>query len=295
MAARFEQTRLRRLGNSLIGPLARLGLAGRRTHVLTVLGRKTGRPRSTPVQLIFLDGQRWLVAPYGEGDWVKNARAAGAVELTRARRTERVLVDEVGPEEAAPVLREYLRHTPIVKPYFDATADSPLRRSRPRRRATLSSGSAPVDSLGLRRQPSGVLVRVTMAHLDLSRAQVLAHRRRAGALDERLPPGRSSLERALGPACRTACRAPHCTRCKPAWRGSSRRPGRTRRSSRCGARGSARTVPRPEIDPRDARLELARRYLHVFGPTRPAAFAKWAGIGTADGRAACRSRGGDAS
>ena len=126
MAASFEQTRLRRLGNSLIGPLARLGLAGRRTHVLTVPGRKTGQPRSTPVQLIFLDGQRWLVAPYGEGDWVKNARAAGTVELTRARKTERVRVDEVGPEEAAPVLREYLRHTSIVKPYFDATKDSPL-------------------------------------------------------------------------------------------------------------------------------------------------------------------------
>jgi deazaflavin-dependent oxidoreductase (nitroreductase family) len=126
MAATFEQTRLRRLGNSLIGPLARLGLAGGRTHVLTVPGRKTGRRRSTPVQVLFLAGERWLVAPYGEGDWVKNARAAGAVELTRARRTERVRVDEVGPEEAAPVLREYLRHTPIVKPYFDAKADSPL-------------------------------------------------------------------------------------------------------------------------------------------------------------------------
>src|SRR5687768_6205066 len=126
MAATFEQTRLRRLGNSLIGPLARLGLAGRRTHVLTVPGRKTGRPRSTPVQLLFLDGERWLVAPYGEGDWVKNARAASAVELTRARKTERVRVDEVGPEEAAPVLREYLRRTPIVKPYFDATTDSSL-------------------------------------------------------------------------------------------------------------------------------------------------------------------------
>ena len=39
------------------------------------------------------------------------------------------------------------------------------------------------------------------------------------------------------------------------------------------------TVPPPEVDPRDARLELARRYLHVFGPTTPAAFATWAGIG----------------
>jgi deazaflavin-dependent oxidoreductase (nitroreductase family) len=126
VAATFEQTRLRRLGNGLVAPLARLGLAGRRTHVLTVAGRRTGAPRSTPVQLLFLNGERWLVAPYGAGDWVRNARAAGAVELTRARRTERVRVEEVGPEQAAPVLREYLRRTPIVKPYFDARSDSPL-------------------------------------------------------------------------------------------------------------------------------------------------------------------------
>jgi deazaflavin-dependent oxidoreductase (nitroreductase family) len=126
VAATFEQTRLRSLGNKLIAPLARLGLAGRRTHVLTVPGRKSGIPRSTPVQLLVLDGQRWLVAPYGEGDWVRNARAAGTVELTRARKTERLVVEEVGPEEAAPVLREYLRRTSIVKPYFDAAPDSPL-------------------------------------------------------------------------------------------------------------------------------------------------------------------------
>ena len=41
------------------------------------------------------------------------------------------------------------------------------------------------------------------------------------------------------------------------------------------------TVPPPEVDPRDARLELARRYLHVFGPTTPEAFAEWAGIALA--------------
>ncbi|NUT56782.1 MAG: nitroreductase family deazaflavin-dependent oxidoreductase [Thermoleophilia bacterium] len=126
MAATFRQTRLRRLGNALVLPLARLGLAGRRTHVLTVPGRRTGLPRSTPVQLLFLDGQRWLVAPYGVGDWVRNARAAGTVELRRGRRTERVPVVEVGAREAAPVLREYLRRTPIVRPYFDATTESPL-------------------------------------------------------------------------------------------------------------------------------------------------------------------------
>ncbi len=126
MAATFRQTRLRRFGSALIAPLARLGLAGRRAHVLTVVGRKSGSPHSTPVLLVLDGDERWLVAPYGEREWVKNARAAGEVELTRARKTTRHRVEEVGAEAAAPVLREYLRKTPVVKPYFDATADAPL-------------------------------------------------------------------------------------------------------------------------------------------------------------------------
>ena len=50
------------------------------------------------------------------------------------------------------------------------------------------------------------------------------------------------------------------------------------------------TVPRPEVDPRDVRLELARRYLHVFGPTTPEAFAEWAGIRSQRGVAAFDDR-----
>jgi deazaflavin-dependent oxidoreductase (nitroreductase family) len=126
VAATYRLTPLRRIGNLLIGPAARLGLAGRRTHVLSVVGRRTGRRYSTPVQLVLEDGRRWVVSPYGEREWVKNARAAGWVELTRALKTERVQVEEVGAEEAAPVLREYLRKIPIVKPYFDAGPDAPL-------------------------------------------------------------------------------------------------------------------------------------------------------------------------
>jgi deazaflavin-dependent oxidoreductase (nitroreductase family) len=118
VSKRFKQTQLRKLGNVLIAPLARLGLAGKRTHILTVTGRKTGKRYSTPVQLVFLDGARWLVSPYGERQWVKNARAAGTVELTRALRTERVRVQEVDPLTAARVLREYARKTPITRPYF---------------------------------------------------------------------------------------------------------------------------------------------------------------------------------
>ena len=121
----LRQEQLRRLGNLLIMPLARRGLAGKRTHVLTVLGRKSGRRRSTPVQLVIADTQRWLVSPYGEREWVKNARASGEVELTR-RGTTRHGIEEVGADEAAPILREYLRTTPIVKPYFDVDVDAPL-------------------------------------------------------------------------------------------------------------------------------------------------------------------------
>ena len=126
MAATFRQTWLRRLGNVLITPLARLGLAGKRTHILTVAGRKSGKKYSTPVMLVFHDGQRWLVAPYGERPWVQNARAAGSVELTRALRTERVAIEEADAPTAAPVLREYLRKTPITKPFFDASKDAPV-------------------------------------------------------------------------------------------------------------------------------------------------------------------------
>jgi deazaflavin-dependent oxidoreductase (nitroreductase family) len=126
MAATFRQTPLRRFGNMLVAPAARLGLAGKRTHVLTVVGRKTGRKYSTPVQLLFHDGQRWLVAPYGERPWVRNARAAGWVELTRALRTERARIEELDAQTAAPILREYLRKTPVTKAYFDANRDSPL-------------------------------------------------------------------------------------------------------------------------------------------------------------------------
>ena len=112
--------------NILITPLIRLGVTGKRLHILNVPGRKTGRRYSTPVSLVIDDGTRWLVAPYGEREWVKNARAAGEVGLTRARKTTTHAIEEVGPEEAAPVLRAYLRTARIARPFFDATPDAPL-------------------------------------------------------------------------------------------------------------------------------------------------------------------------
>jgi hypothetical protein len=58
-------------------------------YILTAPGRKSGRRFSTPVQLISDERGRWLVAPYGERSWVKNARAAGEIELARAGKCYR--------------------------------------------------------------------------------------------------------------------------------------------------------------------------------------------------------------
>jgi deazaflavin-dependent oxidoreductase (nitroreductase family) len=126
MARTFRLTPLRRVANVLMRLLLRLGLAPRTTMLLTVPGRRTGTPRSTPVILVEEDGQRWLVAPYGPVAWVHNVRAAGQVELSRGRHSETVRVEELAPEAAAPILKAYVQRVPITRPYFDAAPDAPL-------------------------------------------------------------------------------------------------------------------------------------------------------------------------
>ena len=120
----YRRSLWRRGLNELVRPLARLGLAGRSTHVLTVPGRESGRLWSTPVSIVRDGGERWLVAPYGERNWVKNARAAGWVELRRGRRRERLAVDEVDAERAVPVLREYYRRFRVTRPFFEVTLEA---------------------------------------------------------------------------------------------------------------------------------------------------------------------------
>jgi deazaflavin-dependent oxidoreductase (nitroreductase family) len=120
----YRKSYWRRALNSVVRPLARLGLTGPRTHLLTVRGRKTGKRWSTPVSIVAEDGKRWLVAPYGERNWVKNARAARQVELRRGRRDERLAVEELAPAEAVPVLRRYYELGRVTRPFFDVTLAS---------------------------------------------------------------------------------------------------------------------------------------------------------------------------
>jgi hypothetical protein len=76
------------------------------------------------VSIVRIGDERWLVAPYGERNWVRNARAAGWVELRRGRRSERLAVRELAPEAAVPVLREYLRRGWVTRPFFDVSLAS---------------------------------------------------------------------------------------------------------------------------------------------------------------------------
>ena len=108
----------------LVRPLAKLGLTGPRTHLLTVPGRMTGRLWSTPVSIVRMGDEQWLVAPYGDRNWVKNARAAGWVELRRGRRRERLRVEELASVDAVPVLREYYRLGRVTHPFFDVSLES---------------------------------------------------------------------------------------------------------------------------------------------------------------------------
>src|SRR5215831_2312529 len=87
--------------------LLRAGVKIGRMSLLTVRGRKSGQPRTTPVLIAEYDGHRFLVSTYGETNWVRNLRAAGEAILTRGRRSERILVIEMGAKEAAPMRRSF--------------------------------------------------------------------------------------------------------------------------------------------------------------------------------------------
>jgi deazaflavin-dependent oxidoreductase (nitroreductase family) len=121
----YESSLVKRLFNGLMKAAIRLGIKPKDTWVLSVPGRKTGKVHSTPVTLVEEGGRRWLVAPYGVVDWVKNARAAGKVGLRRGKHAEIVPVRELGPEEAAPVLKMYVERVPHPRPYFDNGPDAP--------------------------------------------------------------------------------------------------------------------------------------------------------------------------
>ncbi len=100
--------------NKVFIRMSRLGLSfgGESPVVLTVPGRKSGRPRSTPVTPMTVDGKRYVVGGFPRADWVQNVRAAGEVTLSRGRTQERARVVELSAEEARPLLRAFPGEVP---------------------------------------------------------------------------------------------------------------------------------------------------------------------------------------
>jgi deazaflavin-dependent oxidoreductase (nitroreductase family) len=126
----------RNVFNPIVAGLTRLGVGVAGSRVLEVKGRSSGRPRRTPVNLLELEGERYLVAPRGHTQWVRNLRAAREGTLVLGRRREPFRATELSDDDKEPVLRAYLRRWKWeVGSFFSgADADSPpeeLRRIAP--------------------------------------------------------------------------------------------------------------------------------------------------------------------
>ena len=98
----------RNLFNRLVRRLTRMGLSVRGSRELRVRGRASGEWRSTPVNLLVVDGQEYLVAPRGATQWVRNVRVAGGGELRLGRRVEAFSAEELADGDKAAILRPYL-------------------------------------------------------------------------------------------------------------------------------------------------------------------------------------------
>ena len=126
----------RHVFNPLVALLTRLGISVAGSRVLEVRGRKSGEPRRTPVNLLSYEGDRYLVAPRGHTQWVRNLRASGEGRLWLGRRSEAFTADELSDDEKPSLLRAYLKRWKFeVGAFFEGVgpdaSDEELRRIAP--------------------------------------------------------------------------------------------------------------------------------------------------------------------
>ena len=95
--------------NRSVAFMSRRGLSIWGSRVLAVRGRKSGEWRTTPVNLLTVDGQQYLLAPRGHVQWTHNMRAAGGGELRLGKRVDTFTATEVGDDDKVPLLRAYLK------------------------------------------------------------------------------------------------------------------------------------------------------------------------------------------
>jgi deazaflavin-dependent oxidoreductase (nitroreductase family) len=117
--------------NKLFGRLVGLGLAPRYNYLVEVRGRRTGRTYSAPINVVDVGTRRFLVAPRGRTEWVRNAEAAGDVVLKRGGSRRRFRLRPVAGDEKLDILKTYLdRYKVAVQRYFPVRAGSEARAFR---------------------------------------------------------------------------------------------------------------------------------------------------------------------
>ena len=115
-----------RVFNRVYGFLVGAGLGFSYNYLLRVRGRKTGKIYSTPIDLLELNEKRYLVAPRGRTQWVRNAEAAGEVTLKKGRSAQNCRLRPLPDAEKPEILRAYLdRFKKEVQQYFPVPAGSP--------------------------------------------------------------------------------------------------------------------------------------------------------------------------
>ncbi|MGP2438784.1 nitroreductase family deazaflavin-dependent oxidoreductase [Streptomyces sp. JW3] len=122
--------------NRSVAWLTRRGLSVWGSRVLAVRGRKSGQWRTTPVNLLTVDGQRYLVAPRGHVQWTHNMRAVGGGELRLGRQVEAFIATEVPDDDKPALLRAYLKRWKAEVGIFfggvgPGSSDAELRRIAP--------------------------------------------------------------------------------------------------------------------------------------------------------------------
>jgi deazaflavin-dependent oxidoreductase (nitroreductase family) len=106
--------------------LLKRGIGPPPQHLLTTIGRNSGRLRSTPVAVLTFEGGRYLVAGFSGSDWVKNARAAGRGYLQRGRNRESVALVEVPLEQRAAILQLFAQRVRGGQSFLTVPAKAPL-------------------------------------------------------------------------------------------------------------------------------------------------------------------------
>jgi deazaflavin-dependent oxidoreductase (nitroreductase family) len=122
-----EPTAFEKLFNRTFGFLVGLGLGPSHIYLLQVRGRKSGKLFSTPVDLLELEGKRYLVAPRGRTQWVRNAEAAGEITLKKGSTLQKFRLRPISGDEKLPILKAYLdTFKREVQRYFPIPAGSPV-------------------------------------------------------------------------------------------------------------------------------------------------------------------------